>query len=360
MINCLNCNLPYPEDTTPYICPVCDGLFDFSVTPEYAPAKVSDEPGIWRYRHTFGLPTNAPSIYLGEGDTPLVLKKILGKEIAFKLEFQNPTGSFKDRGSAVMISFLRSRGAQIAADDSSGNAGASFAAYASSAGIKAKVFVPSYASGPKTEQILAYGADLIPVPGPRSNASKEIRQEADRGTIYASHAYFPQSFPGYATTAFELVDQLGISPGSILLPAGQGNLLLSIGRGFEALYHAKVIDSLPRIFGVQAARCAPLWTVYYQGKNALSNLIEGETIAEGVRIITPHRLDALLGIVRKSQGRFVAVQENKILSGQQTLAKLGFYVEPTSALVWNALEQVIDDIPEPIVVVLTGSGLKTR
>lgn len=359
MIHCQDCKQPYPEDSIPYLCPDCGGLYDFACFPEYNPIEEGGGPGIWRYRHTFELPENSPSIYLGEGDTPLVWKKIFGKEIAFKLEFLNPTSSFKDRGTAVLISYLCSRGVQKAADDSSGNAGASFAAYASSAGIQAQVYIPAYASGPKRDQITAYGAEVIGIPGPRSNASKAIRSKADRGTVYASHAYLPHSFPGYATVAYELCEQLGTSPGSVILPTGQGNLLYSLGCGLKSLFKAKAIDSLPRLIGVQASQCAPLWTAFYFGKTALSRLIEGETYAEGVRIIHPHRLDSLLRIVSESQGKFVAVQESEILSGRKELAVRGFYVEPTSAIVWNALEQVVEDAPEPIVVILTGSGLKS-
>ena len=167
------------------------------------------QPGIWRYRNTFGLPDDAPVISLGEGNTPLVWGKASGQEAAFKCEFLNPSGSFKDRGSATLVSFLRSRGVSEAVEDSSGNAGASFAAYAARGGIKARVFVPEAASGPKRSQIAAYGAEVVPVPGPRTNAAEAVRREAEAGAIYASHAYLPFNIPGYATLAYELVEQLG-------------------------------------------------------------------------------------------------------------------------------------------------------
>ena len=142
MITCRDCQNPYPADRTPYRCIHCGGIFEFSQQPNYDFELIENKlPGIWRYRHTFGLKKNSPIISLGEGNTPLVWAKAFKKEIAFKLEFLNPTGSFKDRGTAPLISFLRSRDITDAVEDSSGNAGASFAAYAAYAGINAKIFI---------------------------------------------------------------------------------------------------------------------------------------------------------------------------------------------------------------------------
>src|SRR3990170_1476527 len=149
-ILCTNCRRPYPDAGVPFRCPACGGVFDFAVSPKFDLACLhSNLAGIWRFRHTFGFIKDAPLVTLGEGNTPLVWGKVNEYHIAFKLESQNPTGSFKDRGSALLVSFLLSRGVEAAVEDSSGNAGASFAAYAARSGIKAKVFVPDYSSGPK-------------------------------------------------------------------------------------------------------------------------------------------------------------------------------------------------------------------
>jgi threonine synthase len=215
-------------------------------------------PGIWRYRHTFGLPEAAPQISLGEGSTALVWTEAFGRQVAFKCEFQNPSGSFKDRGSATLVSFLCSRGVHEAVEDSSGNAGASFAAYAARAGIKARVYVPESASGPKRRQIEAYGAQVVAVPGPRSNAAEAVRQAADAGTAYASHAYLPYNLPGYATAAYEIFEQLGEAPGTVIVPAGQGGFLLGMARGFAAMRNAGLFQEMPLLVGVQASLCAGL------------------------------------------------------------------------------------------------------
>ena len=357
---CTNCHRPFPESGVPYRCPACGGIFDFTSLPPFNPARLeADLPGIWRYRHTFGLPENSPVVSLGEGNTPLVWDEMSGQDVAFKLEYLNPTGSFKDRGSAVLVSFLKSRGVESAVEDSSGNAGASFAAYAARSGLQARVFVPDYASGPKRDQIKAYGAELTRILGPRSNAAEAVRRAAEKGAVYASHAYLPHGLLGYATVAFELAQQIGRDISMVIVPVGQGSLLLGMARGFASLKQTGVISKVPRLVGVQARACAPLWALFAYGPAGLGWVAEGETAAEGIRIRYPIHGDAVFKIVEESEGLFIAADEYEIITGQQSLARRGFYVEPTSAVVLPALNKVLGKVPGPIVVVLTGSGYKS-
>jgi len=360
MIFCVDCGSPYPEDTIPFYCPICQGIFSIEDLPVFDPEKFGDEPGLWRYKYSFGLPADSTYSYLGEGDTPLVWKPVFGSEVGFKLEFLNPTGSFKDRGTSVLLCFLLSRGVSQVMDDSSGNAGSSLAAYAASAGIKARIFVPAYASGPKRKQISSYGVEIIQVPGQRSDAKDAVLEAANHGGVYASHALLPQGMPGYATAAYEIFEQIGGVPGTVIMPIGQGNLLLSISKAFTSMFQAGFIDTVPQLIGVQASACAPIWKVFSTGAFDLTNLDEGETIAEGVRTLKPYRLPQIINEIQESSGVILAVDEDEILKGQSALASLGLYVEPTSAIVWDALERVVGDVPEPIVVILTGSGLKSN
>jgi threonine synthase len=354
-IACTNCGRGYPEIGIPYRCPRCGGLFD-----DREPVRwkgVDDRAqGIWRFAPSIGI--EQVSVTLCEGRTPLVPAEVLGKVVYFKCEYANPTGSFKDRGSASLVSFLVSRGVSAAVEDSSGNAGASFAAYAARSGLRPTVYVPASAAGLKRTQIASYGARVVPVAGPRSEASAAARAAAEGGATYASHAYLPQNIRGYATCALEIWEDLGQAPGSVILPAGQGGLLLGLGHGFEALLKARGIDRLPVLVGVQAAACAPLFALFEMGVPGLGLVTEGETVAEGVRVRTPLRASSVLEVVSRSAGHFVAVAEARILPGRDSLARLGFYVEPTSALVWAALEDTLSELPEPVVVVLTGSGYK--
>jgi threonine synthase len=359
-ISCTNCGRVYPLDQTPFKCATCGGVFDILEPLPYNPAKIDlSQPGIWRYRNTFGLPDGAEAVSLGEGNTPLLWSEVNGRQVAFKCEYLNPTGSFKDRGSSVIAAFLKSRGIRDAVEDSSGNAGASFAAYSARAGIKARIFVPASASGPKRQQIETYGAELVPVHGSRSDVTKAVLVEANKGMTYASHAYLPFNLPGYATAAYEIFEQLGAAPSAIISPCGQGGLLLGVAKGFEAIRQSGNPIHLPKLIGVQSRACAPLWVMSTAGMAAMGFVTEGQTIAEGVKVRSPVRGDKILKIVKASQGQFVAVDEEDILRGHQELAQRGFYVEPTSAIVWYALEQVLESLPDPVVVLLTGSGYKS-
>lgn len=359
MIQCRDCLKPFPVQRFPHLCPECGGIFGFPRGLEFESEKIElDLPGIWRYRKRFSLPDGAPVISLGEGNTPLVWCSIHGKEIGFKMESQNPTGSFKDRGTAVLMSWLKAAGVQEAVEDSSGNAGASFAAYASRAGIRGKVYIPDSASGPKRVQIESYGSEVIPVPGPRSKAAEAVLEEVESGVVYASHAYLPHGTSGIASIAYELLDELGGVPGTVLLPVGHGSLLLGLFLGFQALFKAGSISRLPSLVGVQAAVCAPLYEAFQREGLEIVPGPEGKTVAAGVAIADPFHGREVLTAVTRSAGSIITVEESDIIKGHEQLAKLGLYVEMTSALVWSGLVQVQGSVPEPIIAIISGHGLK--
>ena len=356
---CSNCGVAYPKAGFPYCCTICGGLYDFRGGFQFDPLEMErSQPGIWRFRHTFGLPPDLAPVSLGEGDTPLIWAEALGRRIAFKCEFLNPSGSFKDRGSAVITAWLRSRGVNDVVEDSSGNAGASMAAYTARAGIKARIFIPESASGPKRRQIEAYGAELVPIPSSRSEVAKAVKKTADGGAVYASHAYIPFNLPGYATTAYEIYEQVGTMPGAVIVPAGQGGLLLGLARGFDALRKVHKQDSIPMLVGVQALACSPIWALWATGNEQMGIVTESGTLAEGVRVRDPLRGEAVRAAVVASRGFMCVIEEEDIMPARDALARLGFYVEPTSAIAWAALIQMADRLPDPIVVILTGSGLK--
>lgn len=185
-------------------------------------------------------------------------------------------------------------------------------------------------------------------------------QDLTTHLAYGSHAYLPINLPGYATIAYELVDKMKGMPGTVIVPVGQGGLLLGIGRGFQALVDAGFINKMPIFVGVQAQACAPIWAIIKYGRSGQILTSEGYTVAEGIRIRYPLRGDAVIQMVEKNGWIMLAIEEEDILVGQVELARRGFFVEPTSAVIWEAAKQVIGEVPEPIVAILTGSGLKTR
>ncbi len=359
-IRCVDCSQPYPDESVPFRCPVCGGIFDYDDSPSFSLANLQHHlPGYWRYRASFELVEGAPVVTLGEGNTPLLWEVVANQPVGLKMESLNPSGSYKDRGSAVLVSQLLGRGVREAVEDSSGNAGASFAAYAARAGLKCRIYVPESASGPKRRQIEVYGADLIPIPGPRSEAARAVLQEAEKGVPYASHAYLPFGLMGIASIAYELWEQMGGSvPGSLIAPVGHGGLLLGIVRGFSALKKAGYVERVPYYVGVQAAACDPVVQAFFNGLKAMDNAGEGDTLAEGVRVRQPVRGKALIEEIQSTGGEFLAIEEGEISDSFIELGARGYYVEPTSALTWAALKKRLNELPQPIVAVISGNGLK--
>lgn len=359
-VSCTKCGESYPGAGTPYRCP-CGGFYDISQFPLFTNlSKQVASRGVWRYIDSLGLLQHASVVTLGEGDTPLLHGNYFGKPIYLKMESQNPTGSYKDRGSAVLTSFLLSRGVTAVVEDSSGNAGASLAAYCARAGIKAEVYIPESASGPKRWQIEMYGAEVHSIPGPRANAARAVLQAVSTGSVYASHAYMPFGLPGIATIAYEIWSDLGREPGTLMAPVGHGGLLYGVMLGFEALFRRNLINRLPTYVGVQAENCAPVVSAYRKNLMVPVEVAASATLAEGTSVTTPVRGGNILKRLAGSAGLMIAASEEQIASTYQTMARAGVFCEPTSCL---ALIPLLDDkieLVEPVVAIMTGSGSKTH
>lgn len=358
-IICTDCGTMYPDELFIHLCAKCGGVFDFNKPPTIFLSELDVSlPGMWKYRASFCGLEGSPVISLGEGNTPFIWDDPITREIGFKFESLNPTGSYKDRGTALILSRLAGLGITEAVEDSSGNAGASFSAYCARAGVKARVYVPESASGPKRRQIEQYGAELILVPGPRSEAARAVLEAIETGQAYGSHAYLPFGLPGIATIAYELLIQAGRSIGTIITPAGHGALLLGIMRGFAALQNAGEISNQPYYVGVQAESCSPMALAFREGLENMANSPEGATLAEGVRVARPVRAKAILNEFGRNGGEVVSVPENELLPALHDLAAKGIYCEPTSALVWTALKKNLHRLPHPIILIISGNGLK--
>jgi len=373
-LRCLSCQRTYPQDTYRWRCE-CGGVFELESATGFAKDEIeTGDFSLWRYRAMLPVGHEEGVISLGEGFTPLVETQVYDIRIHCKLEFLNPTGSFKDRGTAVLINMLRGLGVKRVVEDSSGNAGASLAAYAARSayyaarsGIEAEIYVPAYASPNKLAQIAIYGARLVKVEGPRERASQAAQEAADQGAYYASHYYNPFTLEGLKTIAYEIAEQLDWrAPDNLALPVGQGTLLLGAYRGFKHLLAAGLIEKLPRLFAVQAEPCAPLHEAYQQGlDDALlmpsAPIEKNETVAEGISTARPVRGRQVLAAVRETGGAVLAVSDEATLRARDELARRGLYVEPTSAVAIAALLQLRGLIgPEELTVVpLTGSGLKS-
>jgi threonine synthase len=253
----------------------------------------ADEASLWRYAAALAL-RGPPRVALGEGWTPLVTRNWLGAEVRFKLESQMPTGSFKDRGTAVMINHLLEVGVGPIHEDSSGNAGASIATYAAAAGIPCRIYVPAAAPAGKLVQIAASGADVRAVPGSRQRVS-EAALAASGDSFYASHNWHPYFIEGTKTLAFELWEQLGFRvPDNILVPTGYGSNILGLERGFDELERSGEVTGRPRFFAVQAANCAALAAAWEAGADGFVEFTALPTIADGIATPKPVRTAEIL------------------------------------------------------------------
>jgi threonine synthase len=242
-----------------------------------------------------------------------------------------PTGSFKARGAAAMIGLAAELGEPWVVVDSSGNAGRAVAAYGARAGLETTVFVPDSTDAHKVQAMRDLGATVVAVPGGRSAAAAAAVEalepgEAGRPPWYASHVYQPAFHLGIKALAFELHERLPDSLQAVVVPAGNGTLVIGLWLGFRELVAAGRLARLPRIIAVQSERCAPL----------AGEAPAGPTAAVGIAIPAPPRAGAVRAAVLASRGRVLRAAEDDLLPAQASLAAMGIEVEPTAAAVWAA------------------------
>lgn len=358
---CPACATAWDGDLRTYRCPACSGPFSLASAP-LDPVASRAGAGPWRYAAWIPV----PPVSLGEPTTPLVDLPWRGATATLKLEGALPTGSFKDRGAAVLASWLCEQGVREVVEDSSGNAGAALAAYCARAGIACTLFVPEHASPGKLTQGRAHGARVVRVPGPRPNATTALLERLAAGdAVYATHLWNPLYQAGTRTFAFELWEQLdGRAPDAILVPTGAGGLLLGASLGFAALAEAGLVERVPRLYAVQSEACAPLVRALAAGAARPEELDGGPSIAEGMLISRPPRGVEALAAIRASGGGGVAVSDEAIWAAADHLAASGVLAEPTSAAAWAALDLLAErgDVQpgERVVLAITGHGLKTE
>lgn len=316
---------------------------------------------VWRYARFFPFVKEADVVTLGEGWTPLVP---FSNSVYFKLESLNPTGSFKDRGSTVLVSAVhrlvkRARG--YVSEDSSGNAGASIAAYAARAGLKAKIYVPETVSGPKFDQIRFYGAEVIKVSGSRAKVAEEAQKTAKNG-FYVGHILHPLFRDGIRSLAYEVAEQLGWrAPDCVYLPVSAGTLLLGVIEGFKHLVESGMLRSMPKITACQTRQVSPLYHLFkgisYRPPERITS------VADALVSVNPPLLGIMVERLKAANGDSVIVEEGEILDAFRELARSGFFVEPSSAIAYAAYKKQLNNgqasASDEAVIVLTGTGLKS-
>ena len=376
-LSCVICGKAYQENTALYTCPVCGDLATLRVSYNYDAARraltreslgaqpFSDQ---WRYLPLLPLKASTVSFPLRVGATPLYpvprLRQALGLErLWVKDDTGSPSGSLKDRASAVAILKGRELGFETIATASTGNAAASLACLSASLGIRCRIFVPESAPAAKMVQLLVFGADVLPVQGTYDDAF-QLCIEACRefGWYNRNTGYNPYMVEGKKTVSMEIVEQLGSEPPDlVVVPVGDGCILSGVWKGFVDLKRIGLIARLPRLVAAQA-----------QGSQAIKQAFEGDgmirpvkpsTIADSISVSLPRNGIMAVQDLKASGGSAVAVSDAEMLEAMKLLGRTsGIFGEPAGVAALAALIKLRSrreaSSNERVVIMVTGTGLK--
>jgi threonine synthase len=373
---CMTCSRRFKPSQI-YTCPHCSDPVHIGY--EYDSARnrftsTLDEPGplsVWRYADLLPV-SRANAVTIREGGTGLPRSNRLAKdlnlrELFFKNEGQNPTGSFKDRGMTVAITRALEIGSKSVLCASTGNTSASMAAYAAKAGIRAVVLIPKgkIAKG-KLLQAVVHGAKIVEVEGNFDKALKAARRITEKSGIYLANSINPYRIEGQKTIAFEIWEQLEYQiPDYVLLPVGNAGNISAIWKGFKELIRLKITNRTPSMIGVQATGAAPIATAYSEGEDKVTFWAHPETSASAIRIGAPVRWKGALAAVRESKGAMLSVADTEIIHAQRLLADHeGIFAEPASAAsiagLIKARKTRLIESDCRVVCIVTGHGLKDQ
>ena len=360
LYKCTRCGWKAPESPLYWSCPRCGGILEL----EYERSSVLPDPGellrckmgVWCFKQQ--LPRLGFYPTLGEGLTPVLEVTLEGRRVALKLENLNPTGSFKDRGTAVAIASVLKSGRGTVCEDSSGNAGISTSCYARAHGLEPVIVVPKSIPKGKLDLLGLCGAKVVFGRDREDARRRAVELWRREGVLYIPHTYMPHHVEGMKTVAYELFFQLNDVPTHVFIPTSSGSGLLGLYFGFRELREWGYVDRIPRLIAVQSAHVFPLYRAF---KNRDPPTVESDSLADGLAVRSPPRLELMLKAIAESKGDVVVVTNSMIKKHLKLLASVGVLVEPTSAAGLAGLEayaSATGEEPENPLVVITGSGLK--
>lgn len=316
---------------------------------------------LYRYRDFLPVTPSTPIFSMGEGDTPLVRAKRLEaeigcKELYFKFEGCNPTGSFKDRGMVVAIAKALEEGSRSVMCASTGNTSASAAAYAAYCGLEAIIVVPkgNIALG-KLAQAIVYGAKIVAIDGNFDQALQAVRKLTSKHPVTLVNSVNPHRLQGQKTAAFEIIDLMGDAPDYLFIPVGNAGNISAYWMGFVEYHRLGRSKTLPRMMGFQAEGAAPIVRGHA--------IADPHTVATAIKIGNPASWQKATAARDESHGIIDMVSDKEILAAQRTMAsRAGVFGEPASAAPLAGLlkmkGQGADFSGKRIVCVVTGNGLK--
>lgn len=331
----------------------------------------SREPTLWRYREVLPVTRNASILCLGEGFTPLIHARRLGKKLGLpnlylKDESANPTGSFKARGLAVAVSMAHELGIQKLAIPSAGNAGGAMAAYAAQAGIEAVVYMPEGTPAANRQECALLGAKVVLVRGSIKDCGREMRERLEGGEWFdVSTLREPYRLEGKKTMAYEVVEQLGGRvPQAMIYPTGGRTGLIGMWKAFAEMEELGwTSGSRPRMFSVQAQGCAPIVRAFAKGCDTAEEWAGPETLASGLRVPSAIGDFMMLRALRESRGGALAVSDSEMLASMRDIAETeGVLTSPEGGATLAALKKLLSDGflagHESIVLFLTAGAYK--
>lgn len=376
---CISCREKYEALPTQYLCPKCGekGILDVEYDYEKIKKdwnkqdlKANPDPSIWRYSPLLPIDPNTPKPPLRVGGTPLyksnIMAKLLGIEtIYIKDDGLNPTGSLKDRASAIGVVKAQEAGMNIVACASTGNAASSLAGNIASMGneMKAVIFVPSRAPIGKVTQLLVFGALVLSVKGSYEETFYLSQEAIDKWGWYNRNAAInPYLVEGKKTASIEIAEQLNWQMVDWLVySVGDGCTLAGAWKGMYDLKQIGFIDKLPRLLGVQSEGCAPITEAFNKGTELIP--VPENTIADSIAVGKPRNYIKAIKAVKDSNGDMINVTDEEILDMMKVLGKnTGIFGEPAGvagvAGIKKAVEKGIIKPSESVAVVVTGNGLK--
>lgn len=367
---CTNCGESYDKETKNFRCDKCGEPIELEEVKE---GKISDgnplgQTLLERYKDFYPSLSTENNYSLNEGFTSLVSVEDMAKEygisgLYFKNETQNPTWSFKDRGTVTGVLRAMNLGYKKIGTVSTGNMATSVAAYGARAGLDTYILVKKGIAEEKLKPIAIYGAKLIEVEGDYSKLYDESLAIGHENDIYFINSDVPYRVEGYKTMAFEICEQLGFeAPDYVIVPTSAGGDIRGIEKGFREFYKLGLIDKLPKMVAVQASGCSPIYNAFREGKLEISRVADPETIAHAIENPYPPSGNQVLRMLKKNGGLALGVDDVDILKSQKKLASLGLFVQPASATSLAAVEKLYKEKllkeSDNVVCVLTGSGLK--
>ncbi len=331
----------------------------------------SREPTLWRYREVLPVTQDSSILCLGEGFTPLIHARRLGRELGLpnlylKDESQNPTSSFKARGLAVAASMAKELGIRKLAMPSAGNAGGALAAYAAKDGMEAAIYMPKETPIANRQECALLGAKVVLVSGSIKDCGREMREYQNGGEWFdVSTLREPYRLEGKKTMAYEVVEQLGgRAPDAMIYPTGGGTGLIGMWKAFAEMEELGWTDGRrPRMFSVQAQGCAPIVRAFAQGGDRAEEWENPQTIASGLRVPSAIGDFMMLRVLRESRGAALAVPDGDMLVAMRQLAETeGVLTSPEGGATLAALRKLLQDGllagHECIVLFLTSSAYK--